>query len=103
MNKALYQAVIDRATIKGIIRCEYSGEVADNYEIHHIYGRKVETLETLILLKKKYHDHATGKGQIILNEIKVKNSAMLIEKYGVDEARKRAGGKLFFTAESKLK
>lgn len=25
-----------------------------------------------------------------------------IEKYGVDEARKRAGGKLFFTAKSKL-
>lgn len=64
MNKELYQAVIDRATIRGIIRCEHCGKIVNWFEIHHIYGRKVETLEVLILLCKDCHNHATGKGRV---------------------------------------
>lgn len=106
MKEDLRKKVIERATIKGVVRCEFCGRPTQRPEMHHIYGRKSETFETLICLCSEYldkcHDHATASGQMKLNRIKEINTKYLIEKYGIEEARKIAGGKLFFETKSKL-
>ncbi len=101
-SQKVYRECLKRATKKGVVYCEYSGAPTRNYQMHHIYGRKVESPDVCIILDIKNHDHSTGHGQLILNEIKASNSAMLIKKYGEDEARKKAGGKLFFTQKPKI-
>jgi len=97
---AVYNAVLERATIDGKVYCENCHRPTKRFEMHHIFGRIVESEEVCLILccdyKDKCHDHATGAGQIKLNQIKVKTCADLIAKYGTEEARKRAGGKLYF-------
>lgn len=104
-TKAVYEEVLQRATIKGRVVCEWCKRPTKRYHMHHVFGRIVESAEVCIMLcddyQDKCHDHSTGEGQMTLNSIKVKVSADLIQKYGIEEARKIAGGKLFFESESK--
>ena len=106
MKEELRNSVIERATKNGVVICEFCERPTRRPEVHHIYGRKSESFETLIVLCSEYldkcHDHATAKGQMKLNKIKEINTKYLVEKYGEEEARKKAGGKLFFKTESKL-
>ncbi|HQM83895.1 MAG TPA: hypothetical protein PLD55_04345 [bacterium] len=106
MKEDLRKLLIERASKNGVVICEFCKRPTKKPEVHHIYGRKSELFETLIVLCSEYlnkcHDHATAKGQMKLNKIKEINTKYLVEKYGEDEARRMAGGKLFFTTESKL-
>ena len=73
--------------------CEYCHSTKAT-ELHHIFSRKSEYIETVRALCSFCH---RGSGyQERLNIMKVEASAELIEKYGEVEARKRAGGRLYF-------
>ena len=74
--------------------CEYCGEKPAT-EGHHVFGRaKVQSLETTRMWDGECHRGTNYQKRV--EETKVICSAELIEKYGEDEARKRAGGRLYF-------
>ena len=82
-------------------KCEYCG-AGGRLEMHHVFGgrmrKKLESLETVVMLCPDCH---RGKNSFnVIKRLRIKVSAELIEKYGEDEARRRAGGKLYFEEES---
>ena len=73
-------------------RCEWCDKKGS--ELHHVFSRKSEYIETVRFLCA--FCHRGGGYQARLNVMKIEASTELIEKYGVDEARKMAGGRLYF-------
>lgn len=84
---------------KGI--CEMCGKRRGS-SIHHIFygnGLRVlcESFETIRHLCSTCHDHQDTNAVRKLQALRVTTSQEMVEKYGEDEARKRCGGKIYFT------
>ena len=80
--------------------CEYCHQKQCT-DFHHIFGRrKSEYFETVVMWC--HECHTCGNYQKRVEEQKIVCSAELIEKHGEAEARKRAGGRLYFKQESKI-
>lgn len=85
-------------------KCECCGEpLGECAEMHHVFSagrmrKHTESVETVVMLRPECH---RGKNSFnVIKNLRIKVSAELIEKYGEDKAREKAGGKLYFKEEA---